>query len=41
MIVGVRRTSPPSFDRPGDQDLGAEPACLLERPARERFAGNT
>src|SRR5207247_1926912 len=29
------------LDRPGDEDLGAEPACLLERPARERLAGNT
>jgi len=29
------------LDRTGDKDLGAKPACLLERPARERLAGNT
>ena len=51
MIVRARRTSPPSRctwrvagsmprDRPGDEDLGAEPARLLQRAARELVAGD-
>ena len=51
MIVRARRTSPPSrctcrvaasirVDRPGHEDLGAEPARLQQRTARELVAGH-
>ena len=51
MIVRARSTSPPSRctwrvagvdarDRPGDEDLGAEPPRLLQRAARQLVAGH-
>ena len=39
--VHLTRRGIDARDRPGDEDLGAEPACLLERPARQLVAGDT
>jgi hypothetical protein len=38
--VHLMRCGVDAFDRAGDEDLGAEPVCLLERTARERFTGD-